>query len=613
METRINKVYFLVPVVYLLVIFLLLMLQFAGGKLFQTSSGQIRVQGSLSVGGPGNGSSISNLTVEFKGLRFAFNSDNGIVVDQRSGKENTLHITGYNSIQNGFEVLFNQGAKLKFMSTGKSGDGLQVEPMLPQSFAPVSSITLPFGLQNATITKPDRNIPVFSVTVGTEQYLLTLPSRSNITPEKNRLILASGNETPIIRYIVAPPSTKDFFTLWFQSQDLKVSETEYSTAIQNYINVAYQGWATKRYDPATGTWSNRDGTHAFSEAILTAYLAEAWKRDDYVRAYTEMRTAADKHPADVSYLSSVFLGNLTEMNQKLIVSDQQESARLAKLVGQGDIQVFRTPHAIRFAADRGTQELYSSLLQFAAKVDLANVDVITALGLAQNALDASQLSSDAGSATSRFLDLINTVVIPNIVKTDQGFFVQESTGHIELYYSIMAGRLLMNVGQVRQDQRLLLMGRNLVLSALDFADDQGFLPQVLVVENGTVKESQGNVGPEDIYPLITTNPYYPREISLFNQAGQGTWLWTIMGIKSETFTQKQWNLQLTYQPNRTQYLLFEGVPSFQEMKLFGFDGPWRDDPQFESYSKGRYYLPSTKTLMIKYLDDTPDHSIEIDF
>lgn len=613
METHVNKVYFLAPVLYVAVILLLVMLQFSGGKLFQADSGRLSVRGNLSAGSTGNAPTISNLSIEFQGLRFAFSPDRGLVVDQKSGKELNLGITGYNSIQKGFEVLFQQGARVSFTSSGKNGEGLEVVPELPPEMQPVSSITLPFGLQNATLSKPDKNVPVFSVSHSSHQYLLTLPSRSNITPGKDRIILAGGNTKPVIRYTVAPPSTKDIFTLWFESQSMKISAGDYSTAVQNYINVAYNGWANNRYDPATGTWSNRDGSRAFSEPILTAYLAEAWKRKDYVRAFTEMRTAADKHPADLSYVSSVFLGNLVAMNRKLIASDQQESARLETLVSQNDREVFRTPHAVLFAADRGTGNLYTGLLQLAGQVSLSDVSVATALGMIQNALDAQELSADAVKATARFYDLISSVIIPNIVKTDQGFFVQVRPGRIELYNSILAGRLLIDVGQFRQEDKLVLMGRNLVLSALDFADDQGFLPQVLTTDNGTIKKSEGYIAAEDIYPIITSNPYYPREVSFFKQAGQGTWMWTIMGISGTTFTQKQWKIDLKYDLNRTQYVLFEGVPNFQEVMLFGFQGPWRADPQFESYAKGRYYEPTTKSLMIKYLDDADGHSITIDF
>ncbi len=613
MEGRVNKVYFLIPLLYVAIIFLLLLLQFSGGKLFRANAGQILLRGNFAMGSGSDSSTITDLSVEFQGLRFPFTPDRGLVVDQKGGKESVLRVTGYNKIDNGLEILFEHGAKITFAPTGPNNAGMEVIPALPASLQPVSSITLPFGLSSASISRPDKNIPVFSVTHGSHEYLLTLPSRSNITSSKNELIVAGSGNKLAIQYMLAPPSTKDFLSLWFASQDLKVSAESYATSVQNYINVAYSAWIDKRYNAAAGTWTDRDGSQAFSEPIVAASLAEAWQRNDYPRVFNEMRTAADKHPADLTYLSSVYLGNLIEMNQKLVTSDQQEAARLAALVNGGSRDAFRTPHAVRFAADRGTAGLLESLLTLAGKVDLNGVDVVTALGMIQNYLDADELSTDASNALSRFSSLVSAVLVPNIVKTDQGFFLQLRPGRIELYYSIVGGRLLMKMGLKQKDDKLLLMGRNLVLSALDFADDQGFLPQILFFDNSTIKESQGTIAPEDIYPLITQNPYYPRETSFYSSLGQGVWMWTIMGITDTSFTAKEWKLTLKYEPGRTQYIMMEGVPDFQQMFLFGFDGPWRADPNFESYSKGRYYVPSTRSLLIKYLDDTGNESIIIDF
>ncbi len=613
MESRVNKVYFLIPLLYIAVIFVLLLLQFSGGKLFRANAGQILLRGNFAMGSGNSGSTITDLSVEFQGLRFPFTPDRGLVVDTRDGRESELRATGYNKLDNGFEILFEHGAKLTFTPSGPNNAGMEIIPAMPDSLGPVSSLTLPFGLNDASISKPDKNIPVFSVRYGSHDYLLTLPARSNITSGKDQLIVAGSSEKLNIRYMLAPPSTKDFFTLWFESQDMKVSEAEYTGAIQNYVNVAYSAWVDKRYNPTTGTWSSRDGTQSFSESILAASLAEAWRRDDYTRVFTEMRTAADKHPSGLTYLSSVYLGNLIEMNQKLQSSDQQESARLASLVSGENRDAFRSPHALKFAADRGGSGLLQNLLQFAGHVDLNGVDVVTALGMLQNALEADQISPDAASSLSRFFELISSTLVPNIVKTDQGFFLQVRPGRIELYYSVLGGRLLIQAGQKQNDEKLLLMGRSLVLSALDFADDQGFLPQILFFDNSTIKESQGTIAPEDIYALISSNPFYPREVSFYKAAGPGAWMWTIMGIVDTNFTVQEWRINLNYQPGRTQYILIEGVPDFRQMFLFGFDGPWRADPSFESYSKGRYYIPATESLLIKYLDDTGNHSIIIDF
>ncbi|TFH04731.1 MAG: hypothetical protein E4H09_03170 [Spirochaetales bacterium] len=70
-------------------------------------------------------------------------------------------------------------------------------------------------------------------------------------------------------------------------------------------------------------------------------------------------------------------------------------------------------------------------------------------------------------------------------------------------------------------------------------------------------------------------------------------------------------MSLEYPRLRTHFLLFQGVPEFRQMELFG--QTWRDAPDFEIYSKGRHYKGETNTLMIKYYDDSTRRDIAITF
>ena len=100
-------------------------------------------------------------------------------------------------------------------------------------------------------------------------------------------------------------------------------------------------------------------------------------------------------------------------------------------------------------------------------------------------------------------------------------------------------------------------------------------------------------------------------VSLYEELGAGSFIWTIVDITEIDITEERYRFALTYPRNQTHYLIFQGVPPFDSMNLFG--RLWRNDPFFEAYIKGRHYDPSTETLMIKYTDNSVQQEIVLNY
>ena len=158
---------------------------------------------------------------------------------------------------------------------------------------------------------------------------------------------------------------------------------------------------------------------------------------------------------------------------------------------------------------------------------------------------------------------------------------------------------------------MVMIGRNLVLSALGLADQFGFLPETLFISGSTIQSSTGSFGPERLYTILRDNPSYPRMVGLYEELGAGSFIWTVVGFPEIDITNERYRFLLTYPRNRTHYIIMQGIPPFESMTLFG--RLWRNDPSFESYIKGRHYESATETLMIKYTDNSVEEEIILEY
>jgi hypothetical protein len=229
----------------------------------------------------------------------------------------------------------------------------------------------------------------------------------------------------------------------------------------------------------------------------------------------------------------------------------------------------------------------------------------------RNYVDVDHLTEESEAVMSRFRPIIEERIYPAIIQTDRGFFVETGQGEVDIALSVEAGHLLSLQGGREEDAQMVMIGRNLVLSALELADQFGFLPETLYISGSTIQSSTGSFGPEGLYTTLRDNPNYPRMLSLYNELGAGSFVWTIVDFTEVEIDDDQYRFALTYPRNRTHYIIMQGIPAFESLTLFG--RVWRNDPFFESYIKGRHYEAATETLMIKYTDNSVEEEIILDY
>lgn len=601
MYSRVSRAYIFVPAVYVVVILSLLLLQFAGGERVTRSVGQLVLQATRGTSGDVGAAGVTAVDLSFNGLRFSISEDAGILV-VTDGQQRSLSVNRYDATETGFTLELADGYELAAVTTTRPIAELQLRISAPDSEVTVDEVLIPFTLGSGSSFDETATTSFALVSAEAGEFYLTVPPGAAIDVADGLIRISAAALGDAVRYVEAIEGDPAQVRAWFEDAATAVSDAQIQTAITAFSEAAYRGWESGRYNQADLTWDQPEAAAVFSERALAAYLAEAWERGTYDRAFAEMRRAVDLHPDELSLLSSVYLGGLQEAHRNQLQQDTVRAERVADRATAGDFTVFREPTLLRFAATRGSEELYSSVLALLEAVDPRALDPESLVGLGANLFLTQTPDGRAAEAATRLTTLIQQSILALIVRTTEGYFLQTSPGQIDVRQSLAAGRVLESIGMETGEALVLRAGRNLVMSVLAQADVNGVLPSALLLRGESAEPSGGGLPPEAVYELLDPAPAYPRVRSLYRQLGSGHWLFTAVPVQIAQLNESQWEFIIEYPRLRTHYLTFFGIPGFSQMELFG--QIWRNAPDFEIYSKGRHYEAETDTLLIKYYDDS---------
>lgn len=602
-----------VPFVYVAVIFTLLYLQFSGNLTVRRTLGPLQFTGTLEAGEDDIGYSITAARLEFAGLIVELSADSPVIIRVPDGEDEILVPIGYRVEDEYILIELDDASILRFEVLSRETMELQIVPEGSDQWPQDGTLVLPWRFA------PGVRLGAESVTgqlvrdirVNDRYYFFSVPARSTIELNAQIVELPLDQSLRMIRFAEQISRDVDIIATAFSDGQRRITDEFYRGAISQFRDVAYLGWSTTRLNAGSGTWAMRDASPRFSEEVLTAYLAEEWDRGQFVTAFNQMRRAADLHPDQIGRLSAVFLGNLRAVWPAAIAEDERQAEALAARIARDDVSVFHREDLLEFAALRGNEEVFRDALRLASEVSLHDIDVPLAISLAATHVLSSHPTADSRSTTRRFLELFDDVVLPAVRQFDERFFIETGQNEIDPRVSLRAGVALERSGRMEGNQLHVTVGRNLVLSVLQLADSNGFIPRLIFFDESGIQRQEGAFGPEEIYQILIDNPSYPRMVSLYDEVGAGTYIWTLVPFPEIDISPDQWSFTLEYPRNRTHFVLIRGVPRFGTLNLFNL--VWRNDPSFELYIKGRHYDAATQTLMIKYTDDSVRGDIIITF
>ncbi len=589
-SSKVGKRYILVPIVYIGVIVLLVYMQFSQSESVTRTVGEIAVTSSeprWKVNGPGT-LSIAEVTVG--PLQFPFTEATPLALADRYGSTKVLQVRGVREQEDGVEVEFTDGVTLTFRD---SRDGMYIVPEVPTRFASYRFLVLPYRTDGAA-SGADA-LPVLVADAEPAPAMLALPRGSRVVAAKRQLqvSVASGVEPMVFRFAVnESPSV-----FWFANMTGLADGGAYAQAVPEFVDAAYEGWRRGRFSRSAITWRTGDAGRSFQEGILVSLLAESLRRDEYAEVYALVRGAARLHGASLTYRSNPFFGNLVETNRERRKEASEDRARIEEQIRSGNAAVFTYPDLIQTIVDWGDTTLLAQLYALAKSVAPAEQPLDVLLGMIATYVEERSLNPNAPSSLQAFASLAEDLLLPMIRSTDRGLFAQRQESEASVYDTIRAGRLLISVAEVQEHPGIAAIGRTLVVSALNLADQESFLPELLTTEEGAVVASNGTLPPERVYPLLVDTVHYPHAVPLSDRLSPGAWIWTVADLPAVSLSPGEYRIRMRFPAGQIHHITLHGIPPFSRMEMF--DLRWPSDPQFERYTSGWAYDGETETLYMK--------------
>ncbi len=601
MKIQIEKKYFLIPILYVCVIGIFLYLHFAGNQTFTEEYGEITFSWTTSSTGRGKGG-LSSAVISGGGVQFAFNEEQGIEAVTDNNTMRPLSLSAYELGDEGFSISFQGGISLRFFNRGGPEKRITIAPEQTGDAGNIKAIRIPYSLEEGSSREQPSQLPLLIIdTAEDEKTFLSVSPASRIDTEKSQLILNREN-ADFSRVIIEQPQNSEInpYAYWFaRGNSFEETAEQYRAALDSFVNNAYSGWSS-RYTAAEGGWSDGEGTVRFREKTAAAFLAEALSRDEYDAVLTLIRSSVERNEQQLTFLTAPFLGNLPRHVSTLQQRDSREIQAIEELLRDEDPALITRDNLLRFIIGHGPFSLVQEVLRFTESLDPTELPPEQCLGLIKMYNQRIEGIAEADRILEPLALSAQEKLLAHIRRNSDGLFVRNRGGSFDVPLSIETGKHLIIKGNNDGSTPVIFIGQELLRSSLNLAD-----------ENGIVQAFDQTVLPEDIYPVLIENRFYPHEISLFDELGPGSWIWTIADFTAINAEQDGLTLSFTFPAEETHHMILQGVEPFTQLQMRGI--PWRSDPAFERYPLGWIYNQAAETLSVKLTHETEEETITISY
>jgi len=441
-------------------------------------------------------------------------------------------------------------------------------------------------------------------------FSLNLPAKA-VDEKSGRFLVSAGSARGLSVFKAAKTESSPAKPEQFIAQAPK-DPAEFKVITDAWVTKVWAGLSTSRWDSERLGWRDSAGEPRFSERALAAYLAESLARNSYPEALQRSKPLKTRYSASLSHVTVPFFGDTIARMQALEASDLIEVRRLQSLVQAKDPSLFEKENLVHFLMDRAPYTLAQDALRFASELELAKLNLRQSIGvLACAAESRSYLKNDENPFSAH--GAVADRLVGYVKKTDAGHFLQtEEDGSTDLRLSLLAGVRFMDFGKAEGREIFIGIGQSLVEGVLGLSDANGFVPSRAITKSGLLDQRTGSIAPEDLYPLVATNPYYPREVSFYRDVSPGVWAWTCAPSLTVQASPAKYSFTSTFPVGLAHYMAFYGVKPFSNIKLYGID--YSPDAEFEMYNVSGYlYRKASSALYLKLKHKANSELMELFF
>ncbi|MBN1413279.1 MAG: hypothetical protein JW969_20730 [Spirochaetales bacterium] len=415
-----------------------------------------------------------------------------------------------------------------------------------------------------------------------------------LTPDQGSLsiILAEtdGNANPNLYWLSRNPVCKD--------------TAQFEKIAASYFDAAYAAWMGTRFSTRTGKWDFNGGEPSFDEQTGMAMLSESIVRGDYVKAlylynlaFTMERNR--ENGPDLPSVTSCYIGKLESYLKHLMEQDAEDLPSIEKMIARADPLLLDNGKLVLTLLNHGNI-LY--LDDFISKVvipyEMTPKNLNTCLAMAGMYLDVNKHLKNKVNYFSRFRTIPYSNLIPAIVNIKEGLFqLPEGKKRIDTLQSLKTARLFIDFGTAEKEPLYVTIGTGMIVSVLAYTDDQGYIPEYFTVEGNKLVKSESTLPPERVYPVISQNPYQPKELPLYPELDPGKWMMAAAILVNVASMDDEIKLLLKFPPGYRHYFFIRNINPVAEVIMHGkkvFMGE-----NYFAFPDGAYYSGEFQSLLVK--------------
>lgn len=610
MEKHIRRRFYLVPLLYVVIIFALISLQFSRVETREDKLMNIDIVSTTGKGAQGN-ALLRSLEVSYNGLGLLFTPGKQLTLITEDDIRHPLQLMNYSLKNQEMSIQFSLGTKLIIRPSSGTTRRVTLLCEIPETTPPVKTLEIPFRWDAEVNTEgPAENQQLISYSRGETNYYLNLPASSVLNIDSGRILL-TAQEGQIGGLVAEETSAidSDAYEYWYAQEKDSMTRDLRDTRVTEFIDKAYGGWKSSRFNTLNGKWRRGTLEEDFTEEAANAFLAEAFSRGYYTAAMNQVQAAALKNLTKLSWKSSPFLGDIVKFTKERQQEDRRDVAQMEEYLKAGRREIFDRDDLFLFVQTRGLDAYNRRLFQIAAQPVRVDEPIERAVNLLQFYADALKYNKAPENSAALCEDIIENRIMPAIVRTSQGLFLTDSQGQADLLLSVRAGEVMAQLGPLMSLDVVQPVGWKLTTSAVLLGNREGLMPRSLDLTNPEDPRTQGTLTPETLYPWIKDNPYYPHIAWFENQLGQNYWAWTVSDFREIQQQDRRMTFVMDYPQGKIHHLAIHNVPSFDRLYLHTI--PWNTDPRFQRWSEGWSYTEETGTLYIKIKHRTFDEAIRL--
>lgn len=321
---------------------------------------------------------------------------------------------------------------------------------------------------------------------------------------------------------------------------------------------------------------------SLTEQEVIAYVAEMANNGRYDEALDKVPESFKKGNKR-TYLSSPYFDNLTSMNRSLAMQTEKYNSMVSSSIDSQNLDIFTVDGIADYILREKRTTRMRTLLSLPATMEKFEPTVLQASGIIQVYVKLAQNDMALAGLFDSILDRCVETVASGCTVTDDTISISDNGTAFTTEQMVRTGAAFVLLGTIKNRIEYTSAGYLMVNSALHSVNTPNL--QLLGA----------------LYPAVAANnTFYPHTIVLGYYGTRPVWAWTCANnITYTKATAGVMDINITFTLNKTQYLIFSGIPTFHaniEIQKQKF----RSDPRFETYnSSGYIYNEDTQTLLLK--------------